>query len=109
MKQYVLLFVVGLTGACTGMTSQPYTANTPHVGLVYSPPTTELPLSIAATKKGLAVTAGALEYVRDENYTFQLSHVTSPFHASTIKLEAPNGLLKTVNLESDGRPDEAIV
>lgn len=104
-----IFLCVGAVSACTGVSSNPYSAEGPHAGLVYSPPKADVPLTIAATANGLTVTAGALEYVRDEAYEFQLSHVFSPFHASEIKISAQNGLLSTVDLESDGRLDETLI
>lgn len=102
-----------LLQACAGMKSEPVGGESDgRLGIVYSLPTTRIPLFVSFNEKTdrISVTAKQPLYIADENHTYRLRSIYSPSHAEAVDLKVDaNGLLTTVKFDSEGRLDEALV
>lgn len=107
----VVMVAVALSG-CAAMRSTIPSLATSASGPVYYLPTTRIMLTVTVDAKGeqLVIEAAQPEYIGDPSAAFTLSSVSNPFGSDKFKTKvANNGLLQSVELESTGELDEALV
>jgi hypothetical protein len=116
MKRVPLIFVAVVTGSllmnCTGVTSPEIGGSRDtRTGPVYFMPTTRITLTVTVDekKKQLILAAAQPTYIADEKHRYRLNSIYSPFHAETADFSIQNGLLTSVELESEGRLGAIVV
>lgn len=102
------IFLTGCTGIQSTSVESEYFKNN---GVIYSLPTTRLPISIEIneTAKTIAFTATQPIYVADVNHRYQIQSPYNGFYGETATLNINNeGLITTAKLVSDSRLTEII-